>query len=165
MNPAIFEPGWSSRSLLFKATSMKPTLRTRPLRSILWALILLLPEAGIVAADSKVVKSRDPFYPLPETPIEKPSSSPAKSPVSRPPGLKGTLISETSLVGIVSSGEFYLALLETEDEVTYIAKVGSRLFDGKVILISDNGVLFSRAGSKSNRSFKDFRTIGKEARP
>jgi hypothetical protein len=128
---------------------------------LLFALLLLFSQTGATDAAGEERRHRDPFLALPSAAAEELERTAAEQPpIQRPPGLKGLRITETSLVGIVSSGESYLAILAAEHQFIYIARVGSRLFDGSVLLISDKGILFSQDTDTSDRSqtvFKPFR--------
>ena len=60
----------------------------------------------------------------------------------RPAGLAGLSINEVSLRGIVFSQGRYVAVLEAPDNKTYFLAGDERLFDGSVMSISPDGVVF-----------------------
>ena len=60
----------------------------------------------------------------------------------RPAGLAGLSINEVSLRGIVFTQGRYLAVLEAPDNKTYFLAGDERLFDGSVMSISADGVVF-----------------------
>ena len=102
-------------------------------------------------------RCRDPFISLPGTSVHQPAKvETERSPSQRPPGLKGIRITETSLLGIVSSEDLSLAILAGPDQFAYIVRVGSRLSDGSVLQISNSGILFAQS-DESPPVFKPFR--------
>ncbi len=60
----------------------------------------------------------------------------------RPEGLRGLLIGEVALRGIVKSQEGIVAILQGPDNRTYIVRPNDRLFDGTVRAITAEGVVF-----------------------
>lgn len=82
---------------------------------------------------------RDPFR-LPQAP----ASAPPDAPVAvRPRGLKGQRVSELKLVGLVEAGGEYTALATGFRGRSFMLKEGDRLFDGRVVEIRADGVVFS----------------------
>ena len=80
----------------------------------------------------------DPFR-LPRAPAAAP---PAAAPI-RPPGLKGQRVSELKLVGLVEAGGEFTALATGLRDRSFVLKKGDRLFDGQVLEIRADGVVFS----------------------
>ena len=74
---------------------------------------------------------RDPFV----NPVPKPvSSSKPVIPVVRPPGLKGVLIAEANVAGVVTSREpaMNVVIINAPAGKTYFARIGDELFDATV---------------------------------
>lgn len=82
---------------------------------------------------------RDPFR-LPRAPESAPPDVPA---VVRPRGLKGQRISELRLVGLVKAGGEFTALAAGLRDRSFVLKKGDRLFDGQVLEIGGDGVVFA----------------------
>ena len=79
---------------------------------------------------------RDPFVSL-QKPVEA-----NRGPGSRPPGVKGFLIQEVALKGIVRDKSGYIAILLGTDGKSYFVRVGERLFDGVVTAIDAANITF-----------------------
>ena len=79
---------------------------------------------------------RDPFVSL-QKPVEA-----NRGPGSRPPGVKGFLIQEVALKGIVRDKSGYIAILLGTDGKSYFVHVGERLFDGVVTAIDAANITF-----------------------
>lgn len=79
---------------------------------------------------------RDPFVSL-QKPVEA-----NRGPGSRPPGVKGFLIQEVALKGIVKDKSGYIAILLGTDGKSYFVRVGERLFDGVVTAIDAANITF-----------------------
>ncbi|MCY3756198.1 MAG: type 4a pilus biogenesis protein PilO [Acidobacteria bacterium] len=62
----------------------------------------------------------------------------------RPPGLKGQRVSDLRLVGLVKAGGEFTALATGLQDRTFLLKRGDRLFDGQVLEILGDRVVFSR---------------------
>ena len=73
---------------------------------------------------------RDPFV----NPVPKPVSAGPKAPVARPPGLKGVLVAEAMIAGVVTSREpsMNVVIINAPAGKTYFARVGDELNDGRV---------------------------------
>ena len=82
---------------------------------------------------------RDPFR-FPQAPASATPDGPA---AVRPRGLKGQRISELKLVGLVEAGGEYTALATGLGDRSFMLKKGDRLFDGRVLEIREDGVVFS----------------------
>jgi Tfp pilus assembly protein PilP len=62
----------------------------------------------------------------------------------RPPGLKGQLVSEINLAGIVKSKNQYMAMATGYRGKTYFLQPNDELYDGKVTEIKSDAVIFSQ---------------------
>ena len=83
---------------------------------------------------------RDPFRSLDVSATIQASTAPAV----RPPGLKGQLVSEINLAGIVKSKNQYMAMATGYRGKTYFLQPNDDLYDGKVIEIKSDAVVFSQ---------------------
>ena len=83
---------------------------------------------------------RDPFRTLDVTN----TIQAAAAPIVRPPGLKGQLVSEIKLVGIVKSKGTLMAIAEGYRNKTFFVREKADLYDGKVLEIKNDGVVFSQ---------------------
>jgi Tfp pilus assembly protein PilO/Tfp pilus assembly protein PilP len=83
---------------------------------------------------------RDPFG-LPRAPASPPPSAPS---VVRPLGLKGQRVSELRLVGLVKAGGEFTALATGLRDRSFLLRKGDRLFDGKVLEVRADRVIFAR---------------------
>jgi hypothetical protein len=83
---------------------------------------------------------RDPFV----NPIPKPAEEEHAAPVVRPPGLKGVLISEARLLGVVTARDPMMtkAVIQAGSK-TYFAANGDSLFDGVIKEIQHDAVIFT----------------------
>jgi Tfp pilus assembly protein PilP len=116
----------------------------------------------MLARGGQVDEKRDPFRPLPDRSSPSLRKTATASPQRRPKGLRGRLISETSLVGIISSSETSWALLKATNHPLYIVKAGSQLYDGRVVLISDMSVVFLKYREDPPNSFVVVKTFTEE---
>jgi hypothetical protein len=66
----------------------------------------------------------------------------SQAPIVRPPGLKGQLIVEIRLVGIVQTPNGMLAMTQGYKNRTYFLHPNDALYDGKVLDIRKDGVVF-----------------------
>jgi len=83
---------------------------------------------------------RDPFRSLDVSSTIQASTAPTV----RPPGLKGQLVSEINLAGIVKSKNRYMAMATGYRGKTYFLQPNDDLYDGKVIEIKSDAVIFSQ---------------------
>ena len=81
---------------------------------------------------------RDPFRSLLQG-FEETEEGPAKA---RPPGLPGMMIEELRLEGIIETPSGILAFVLGRDNVSYILRPGTRLFNGEVAEIQPKKVVF-----------------------
>ena len=83
---------------------------------------------------------RDPFRSLDVSTTIQASTAPTV----RPPGLKGQLVSEINLAGIVKSKNQYMAMATGYRGKTYFLQQNDDLYDGKVLEIKSDAVIFSQ---------------------
>jgi len=81
---------------------------------------------------------RDPFRSLLEG-FEETEEGPAKE---RPPGLPGMLVEELKVEGIIQMPSGILAFVLGRDNVSYIIRPGTQLYNGEVSEIHPNKVVF-----------------------
>jgi Tfp pilus assembly protein PilO len=67
--------------------------------------------------------------------------------MSRPRGLRGVLVSETALTGILRDSGGFLAFLRAADKRTFIVRPGARLYDGIVQTVTADSVSFQTTES------------------
>ena len=60
----------------------------------------------------------------------------------RPTGLAGLTVNDVSLRGIILSEGTYIAVLQAPDTKTYVVRDGNRLYDGSVLTVSEDAVIF-----------------------
>jgi len=104
---------------------------------------------------------RDPFV----NPVPKPAASAGPAaPVVRPPGLKGVLMAEATIAGVVTSREpsMNLVILNAPAGKTYFARVGDELFDASVKEIRLETVTFALNSPPSSSAPRD---IVRKVRP
>jgi len=106
---------------------------------------------------------RDPFV----NPVPKPVvKAPAAPPVSvRPPGLKGVLVAEADIAGIVVSREpsMNVVTIAAPSNKKYFARVGDALFDATVKSINSDSVTFALTNPGPDRNAP--REIVRKMRP
>ncbi len=105
---------------------------------------------------------RDPFI----NPVPKPKPKEPDVPVVRPPGLKGVLINEAVLAGVVTSKEpnMNVAVLTAPGGRTYFVYKGDALFDGVIKEIRADGVVFILTPT-GRQSTEPPREIERKVRP
>lgn len=79
---------------------------------------------------------RDPFVSLLARGSDLPSAG------ERPAGLVGLSVNEVALRGVVFSGGVYVAVLEAQDNKTYIVRADDRLYDGSIREITADAIIF-----------------------
>src|SRR5262245_33762956 len=84
---------------------------------------------------------RDPFI----NPVPKPAGIKPAAPIVRPPGLKGVLIAEATIAGVVTSKvpSMNVVIINAPAGKTYFARVGDELFDASVKEIRLETVTFA----------------------
>ena len=90
---------------------------------------------------------RDPFV----NPVPVPVGATLPPPTARPPGLKGVLVSEAGISGVVTSKEpsMNVVIILAPGSKTYFARVGDQLFDAVIKEIKLDSVTFALTASGS----------------
>ena len=76
----------------------------------------------------------------------------------RPPGLRGMGIEEIKLQGILKIPEGYVAMIQGTDNMSYLIRPGTVLYDGTVELIEQGKVVF-RMQVADPKSLKPYREV------
>ena len=76
----------------------------------------------------------------------------------RPPGLRGMGIEEIRLQGILRIPEGYVAMVQGTDNMSYLIRPGTLLYDGSVELIEQGKVVF-RMQVADPKSLKPYREV------
>ena len=76
----------------------------------------------------------------------------------RPPGLRGMGIEEIKLQGILRIPEGYVAMVQGTDNMSYLIRPGTVLYDGTVELIEQGKVVF-RMQVADPKSLKPYREV------
>ena len=97
---------------------------------------------------------RDPFRSLLEG-FEEMEEGPAQA---RPPGLPGMMIGELRLEGIIETPSGILAFVLGRDNVSYIIRPGTKLFNGEVGEIQPKKVVFRKEVNDPNR-YKQYEEV------
>jgi len=100
---------------------------------------------------------RDPFRSLLDG-FEENEEGPAKA---RPPGLPGMMIEELRLGGIIQTPSGILAFVLGRDNVSYIIRPGTKLFNGDVGEIQPKKVIFRKDVNDPNRN-KQYEEVVRE---
>jgi len=100
---------------------------------------------------------RDPFRSLLEG-FEELEEGPAKA---RPPGLPGMLVEELRVEGIIETPTGILAFVLGRDNVSYIIRPGTKLFNGLVFEIQPKKVVFRQDVNDPNR-LKQYEEVVRE---
>ncbi len=83
----------------------------------------------------------------------------------RPDGIPGLLIDEVVLSGIFATRDGYVAQVQAADkQKSYLVKVGDELFDGDVLRITRNEVVFKQ-DVQDPTALKPFREVAKSLNP
>jgi len=90
---------------------------------------------------------RDPFRSLLEG-FEESEEGPAKA---RPPGLPGMLVEELKVGGIIQTPTGILAFVLGRDNISYIIRPGTKLYNGEVYEIQPKKVVFRQNVNDPNR--------------
>ena len=104
---------------------------------------------------------RDPFV----NPVPKPKTVTNAPPVNRPPGLRGVLVSQAQISGVVTSKEpsmNVVIIMAPGAKGAYFARVGDQLYDAVVKRITFESVTFSLASTADANSPKE---IVRKVRP
>jgi hypothetical protein len=97
---------------------------------------------------------RDPFRSL----LVRPGKG---TPGQRPPGIPGIAIDDVVLQGIWKTRAGYVAQIRGTDNKSYLLRSGDQLFDGEILRIGPNEVVF-RQNLNDPQSVKPFRDITKQ---
>ena len=100
---------------------------------------------------------RDPFRSLLEG-FEELEEGPAKA---RPPGLPGMLVEELRVEGIIETPTGILAFVLGRDNVSYIIRPGTKLYNGLVFEIQPKKVVFRQDVNDPNR-IKQYEEVVRE---
>ncbi|NWG00669.1 MAG: hypothetical protein HXY19_06965 [Thermoanaerobaculaceae bacterium] len=76
----------------------------------------------------------------------------------RPPGLRGMAVEEIRLEGIVRLPEGYVAMVQGTDNLSYLIRPGTVLYDGSVESIDKNQVVF-KVQVADPKSLKPYREV------
>ncbi|HEX7185850.1 MAG TPA: hypothetical protein VF756_28755 [Thermoanaerobaculia bacterium] len=102
---------------------------------------------------------RDPFKSL----LAGPERQPVRGP--RPEGIPGLLIDEIDLKGIWRTGKGFVAqVIATNQKKTFLLREGDQLYDGDVISIDRNEVVFKQV-VQDPTALKPFREVVKSLSP
>jgi Tfp pilus assembly protein PilP len=103
--------------------------------------------------------ARDPFQPVFDTP--RADGPTVRRP--RPPGIEGMDVQELELVGIVELETDSIAFFNGTDNLGYFLRVGDRVYDGKLVRIDRDKVVFEQeiSGAPGRRT----REVTKRLRP
>jgi hypothetical protein len=98
------------------------------------------PPAGDLNYKYEIKGRRDPFRALDVSS----NFQSTQAPIVRPPGLKGNLISEINLVGIVRSGTGLVAMAQGYRNRALLLHSKDSLYDGTVVEVRSDAVIFSQ---------------------
>jgi hypothetical protein len=105
---------------------------------------------------------RDPFV----NPVPQPKAATAPPPVTRPPGLRGVLVAEAQVAGVVTSREpsmNVVVIAAPGAKAPYFARVGDELYDAVIKSIRFDTVTFALTASVTDA--KTPREIVRKVRP
>lgn len=100
---------------------------------------------------------RDPFRSLREG-FERISDDEAEP---RPPGLPGMTVDEIRLEGIIETPNGILAFVQGRDNISYILRPGTKLYDGEVKEIQFDRIIF-RKQSNDPKQLKPYEDVVRE---
>jgi hypothetical protein len=106
---------------------------------------------------------RDPFI----NPVPKAAGTKPAAPIVRPPGLKGVLMAEATIAGVVTSRvpSMNVVIINAPAGKTYFAHTGDELFDALVREIRLDSVTFAMKSSASGTDRATPREIVRKVRP
>lgn len=114
--------------------------------------------AGVGTTSYDPEGRRDPFRSLLERTV-------ADDLRPRPPGVPGLLIDELDLKGIFLKDGVWVAMVQAgKKEVSYLLRAGDELYDGDVVRISLDEVVFKQIVNDP-KIFKPFREVVKKLNP
>ncbi len=99
---------------------------------------------------------RDPFISL-----AKGRQKEIEGPEKRPEGLPGMLVDELRLQGIIKTSSGTIAMVQGRDKLSYIIRVGTKLYDGEVKEIEPRKVVFKQQVNDP-KAIKPFREVVRE---
>jgi Tfp pilus assembly protein PilP len=111
------------------------------------------PEPGAPAYQYEVGGRRDPFRSL----LVRNTSERTRL---RPPGLAGVMVEEIDLQGTIRTKSGWMAFVRSADNRSYVLRRGQALFDGEVLEITANEVVF-RQNVNDPTNPKPFREVTK----
>jgi len=121
------------------------------------ALVVCL--AGFCLADGYNSQGkRDPF----DSPKSDTIANTIYTPPSldkRPPGLPGLLIAEVTVTGVAGTQQERVVILKGIDNASYLARKGSKLYDGYLLSISPEEVVFVREMIDEHGAKKTVRVV------
>lgn len=82
----------------------------------------------------------------------------------RPPGTPGFLVDEIDLAGVVRTKQTLVAMIAGPDNKGYLLRVGDRVFDGEVVRITQESIVFRQEVNDPTR-IERFREVVKELSP
>lgn len=82
----------------------------------------------------------------------------------RPPGTPGFLVDEIDLAGVVKTKQSLVAMIAGPDNKGYLLRVGDKVFDGEVVRITQNSIVFRQEVNDPTR-IERFREVVKELTP
>lgn len=97
---------------------------------------------------------RDPFRSLI-------GPTPRLSRENAPPGPPGFMIDELDLQGVVQTRQGYVAMVRGPDNTGYLIREGDKVFDGEVVRVTANSVVFRQAVNDPTR-IERYREVVKE---
>jgi len=93
-------------------------------------------QGGVFAYDP--AGRRDPFVSLLQGKKTEEEDKP------RPPGLPGMMVEELKLEGIIQTSTGILAFVQGRDNISYIIRAGTKLYNGEVVEILPKKVVFKQ---------------------
>lgn len=136
--------------------------RTSNSAVVVLGIVLLAGSSSMLAQKYESRGKRDPFVSLLHVKeAERVRIVPPPPLSQRPPGLPGLLVSEVTVAGIAAGPSGQLVVLKGIDGVSYLAKKGSTLFDGRIEEVSAERVLFSREQVDTRGNKKTSRVVKK----
>lgn len=82
----------------------------------------------------------------------------------RPPGTPGFLVDEIDLAGVVRTKQSLVAMIAGPDNKGYLLRVGDKVFDGEVVRITQDSIVFRQEVNDPTR-IERFREVVKELSP
>lgn len=143
-----------------EALAQQPANQGAPAAPAQAASVTPVPPSQAVVVPSYKYEAkgrRDPFRSLDVSETVQASAAPTV----RPPGLKGQLVSELKLAGIVKSKNQCMAMATGFRGKTYFLQPNDELYDGKIIEIKSDAVIFSQTLTDSKGKSLSQRVVKK----